>query len=630
MEGGIFLNGFPREAKSFARLTAYCEQQDIHNGFATVGEALQFSAALRLPDSVDGATKEAFVQEVIDLLELRSIEHRLVGELGAANGLSPGQRKILTIGVELVSNAPILFLDEPTSGLDARAAQVVIREVRKIADTGRTVITTIHQPSADIFLKFDEILLMQRGGYTAYFGPVGRRGGDLVVYMEGIPGVRKWPKTMNPASWMLDVLAGTDSNAGGDHAVGSRVSMDGNQPRASLDTKRASLDGAALVAAAVDAGTALDGEMLQARLFASKSWAVTLASVEAASTPAAGTSAYKFDSVYAHPFPKQLSVVLRRAMVSYNRNIGYSYTKIMVLWGLLIMFGTIYYKIQAKFDCSPATGSDSYICQNDLGAVQSIVSVIFLTTLFIGILCMNTMLPVLIRERAVFYRERFSYMYAPEAHALSYAIAEIPWLIFLIFLILTPWYFMVGFNTGAAYYFFYMLVVFLLAYIFVSMGQWAAAYFPTAEVAQAVIGLVIPLAFLFGGLYLPKPQIPNGPETGHPGIYWLWAYYLDPISYSLEALVANQFYDHSRPSGSNHTVSLNAGGVVINLDAYTYVSKMYDTTFEDRWADVGYLAIFSAFLAIALLARSPDACPSPSQSAACSCATSTPRATSST
>jgi ABC-type multidrug transport system ATPase subunit/ABC-type multidrug transport system permease subunit len=164
MEGEIRLNGFKTEPKSFARLTAYCEQQDIHNSFATVREALAFSASLRLPREVSVATREAFVDEVMDLLELRSIANRLIGEVGAANGLAPGQRKILTIGVELVSNAPILFLgalpvcvclfvllcseptcvcihapgttDEPTSGLDARAAAVVIREVRKITDTG--------------------------------------------------------------------------------------------------------------------------------------------------------------------------------------------------------------------------------------------------------------------------------------------------------------------------------------------------------------------------------------------------------------------------------------------------------------------------------------------------------------
>ena len=110
-EGRIFLNGFPREAKSFARLTAYCEQQDIHAPLATVGEALAFSAALRLPPSVSSATRSAFVDEMIDLLELRPLAGRLVGEPSDPSSLSPPQRKLLTIAVELVSNAPILFLD---------------------------------------------------------------------------------------------------------------------------------------------------------------------------------------------------------------------------------------------------------------------------------------------------------------------------------------------------------------------------------------------------------------------------------------------------------------------------------------------------------------------------------------
>lgn len=191
MEGDIFLNGFAKETKSFARLTAYCEQVDVHNTFATVREALHFSASLRLPDGVSGATKNAFVEEVLDLLELRSIADRLIGETGSANGLAPGQRKILTVGVELVSNAPILFLDvrprpiqclcrpshspapppqEPTSGLDSRAAALVIGVVRNIASTGRTVITTIHQPNSDIFFKFDEARCSAAGQYP-FFRP---------------------------------------------------------------------------------------------------------------------------------------------------------------------------------------------------------------------------------------------------------------------------------------------------------------------------------------------------------------------------------------------------------------------------------------------------------------------------
>lgn len=81
---------------------------------------------------------------------------------------------MLTLAVELASNAPILFLDEPTSGLDSRAAAAVIKAVASVAATRRTVICTVHQPSAALFSAFHDLLLLQRGGYMVYFGPIGR------------------------------------------------------------------------------------------------------------------------------------------------------------------------------------------------------------------------------------------------------------------------------------------------------------------------------------------------------------------------------------------------------------------------------------------------------------------------
>lgn len=78
--------------------------------------------------------------------------------LPGINGLSTEQRKRLTIAVELVSNPSVIFMDEPTSGLDARAAAIVMRAVKNVAETGRTVVCTIHQPSIDIFEAFDEVI----------------------------------------------------------------------------------------------------------------------------------------------------------------------------------------------------------------------------------------------------------------------------------------------------------------------------------------------------------------------------------------------------------------------------------------------------------------------------------------
>lgn len=101
---------------------------------------------------------QAFVDEVMELVELSPLRGALVG-LPGVDGLSTEQRKRLTIAVELVANPSIVFMDEPTSGLDARAAAIVMRTVRNIVNTGRTIVCTIHQPSIDIFESFDEVFL---------------------------------------------------------------------------------------------------------------------------------------------------------------------------------------------------------------------------------------------------------------------------------------------------------------------------------------------------------------------------------------------------------------------------------------------------------------------------------------
>ena len=100
-----------------------------------------------------------FIEEDMELVELTSLRTALIG-LDGVDGLSTEQWKGLTIAVELAANPSIIFMDEPTSGLDARAAAIVTRKVRNTVDTGRTVVCTIHQPSIDIFVAFDEIKII--------------------------------------------------------------------------------------------------------------------------------------------------------------------------------------------------------------------------------------------------------------------------------------------------------------------------------------------------------------------------------------------------------------------------------------------------------------------------------------
>lgn len=156
IEGEIHISGFLKEQNSFARVSGYVEQNDIHSPQVTVEESLWFSSSLRLPHDISKEEKIAFVEQVMELVELVPLRHALVGMPGST-GLSTEQRKRLTIAVELVANPSIIFMDEPTSGLDARAAAIVMRTIRNTVDTGRTVVCTIHQPSIDIFEAFDEV-----------------------------------------------------------------------------------------------------------------------------------------------------------------------------------------------------------------------------------------------------------------------------------------------------------------------------------------------------------------------------------------------------------------------------------------------------------------------------------------
>ncbi|KAM0926421.1 hypothetical protein ACQ4PT_003505 [Festuca glaucescens] len=176
IEGSITLSGYPKKQETFARISGYCEQTDIHSPNVTVYESILYSAWLRLSSDVDEKTRKMFVEEVMTLVELDVLRNAMVG-LPGVDGLSTEQRKRLTIAVELVANPSIIFMDEPTSGLDARAAAIVMRAVRNTVNTGRTVVCTIHQPSIDIFESFD----------------------------EAIPGVAKITEGYNPATWMLEV-----------------------------------------------------------------------------------------------------------------------------------------------------------------------------------------------------------------------------------------------------------------------------------------------------------------------------------------------------------------------------------------------------------------------------------------
>lgn len=213
--GEIQLNGFSQERTSFLRCSGYVEQFDVQQAELTVRETVTFCARLRLdasdPAIGNDAGKLRYVDHVLETMELCDIENLQVGSY-EEGGLTFEQRKRLAIACELAGSPSVIFLDEPTSGLDSRGALVVMRAMRRIADSGRTVCATIHQPSAAVFEMFDDLLLLKRGGNVVFFGELGEGSSKLVQYFES-RGADPIEYGENPAAWMLRCLAKDRSEA---------------------------------------------------------------------------------------------------------------------------------------------------------------------------------------------------------------------------------------------------------------------------------------------------------------------------------------------------------------------------------------------------------------------------------
>jgi ABC-type multidrug transport system ATPase subunit len=125
------------------------------------------------------------------------------------NGLSRGQRKLVSIGVELAAKPQcLLFLDEPTSGLDSESSLAIVASLQRLAKSGMAILATIHQPSSVLIQKFDRLLFLTKGGKAVYFGDIGPKGKSVIGYFEGY-GARKCDDSENPAEYLLEVLTPT-------------------------------------------------------------------------------------------------------------------------------------------------------------------------------------------------------------------------------------------------------------------------------------------------------------------------------------------------------------------------------------------------------------------------------------
>ncbi|KAK9279099.1 hypothetical protein L1049_012774 [Liquidambar formosana] len=449
IEGDIRISGYPKEQSTFARISGYVEQNDIHSPQVTVEESLQFSSSLRLPKEVSKEKKQEFVKEVMRLVELDTLRHALVG-LPGSTGLTTEQRKRLTIAVELVANPSIIFMDEPTSGLDARAAAIVMRTVRNTVDTGRTVVCTIHQPSIDIFEAFDELLLLKRGGRVIYGGKLGEKSQIMINYFQGISGIPPIPSGYNPATWMLEI-----STPASEARIGEDLA----------DTYR-------------------NSEQYR--------WKLPLSS---STIPPAGSEPLKFASTYSQDGLSQFQICLWKQQLVYWRSPTYNAVRLFFTTLCALIFGTAFWDVGSKRDSTQS--------------LYVVMGALYAACLFLGINNSASVQPVVSVERTVFYRERAAGMYSPFSYAAAQGVVEIPYIAVqtIVYGVIT--FLMVNFERTLRKFLLYILFMFLTFTYFTFYGMMAIGLTPNQNLAAVISSACYSLWNLLAGFLVPKPSIPG-------------------------------------------------------------------------------------------------------------------------
>ncbi|XP_026388131.1 ABC transporter G family member 11-like isoform X1 [Papaver somniferum] len=455
--GLIHVNG--RKQRLSFGTSAYVTQDDTLTTTLTVKEVVYYSALLQLPDSMTASEKKERAEKTIKEMGLHEARNTRIGGWNI-KGLSGGQKRRVSICIEILTRPKLLFLDEPTSGLDSAASYHVTNRIVKLSRQYQmTVIASIHQPSSEVFDLFHNLCLLS-SGRTIYFGPASAT--NEFFALNGFP----CPSMRNPSDYYLRTI-----NKDFDQDIEQGSSGNVTTTEEAINTLVESYRSSTIfqqVKQRVSSLCKREGSILEKGSQAS--------------------------------FLTQSVVLTRRSFVNMYRDLGYYWLRLGVYIALCLCVGTIFFDVDSSFGSIQARG-----------AMLMFVAA-FLTFMAIG------GFPSFVEDMKIFGRERLNGHYGVAAFIVGNTISSIPYLLMISLIPGALAYYLVGLHRGYEHFLFFVLLLFVCMMLVESLMMIVASIVPDFLMGIITGAGIQGVMMLNGGFFRLPNDLPN-PFWKYPMYY---------------------------------------------------------------------------------------------------------------
>ncbi|KAJ8775242.1 hypothetical protein K2173_020246 [Erythroxylum novogranatense] len=503
--GDVLING-RKQTLAYGR-SAYVTQDDTLLATLTVREAVYYSAQLQLPESMSKSEKKERTEMTIREMGLQDAMDTRVGGWGA-KGLSGGQKRRLSICIEILTRPMLLFLDEPTSGLDSAASYYVMNRIARIGHEDglrRTVIASIHQPSSDVFPLFDTLCLLS-SGKTVYFGPAS--AANEFFASNGFP----CPTLQNPSDHFLKTI-NKDFERDLEEGVSNAISTEEvihtltNSFKSSENYQR------------------VQAEVAEIRKLRYASFILN------------ECGGLEEDKSHAGLIT-QCIVLTQRSFVNMHRDPGYYWLRLAVYITVALALATVFYD----------NGFHSYTLQGRASLLMFVSS--FLTFMAIG------GFPSFLEDMKVFQRERLSGHYGATAYAIGNTFSSVPYLVLISIIPGALAYFLPGLQKGWEHFLYFVMVLFACMMLVESLMMVVATIVPNFLMGIITGAGIQGLMILSGGFFRLPNDLPN-PIWKYP------MFYIAFHKYAYQGLYKNEFLGQTFPTQPQGTSTVITGEEIL-------------------------------------------------------------------